>query len=335
MRKGASGEEKPPRAEIRYEKAKPPGTAIKDYELNRDGLAKREKVNSTVRRTRFGISWQARHSTTGEISWVEESNGASMDLFWRETDIRVRLVHPALLGLVGFVPPVDKTGYLVTEYMPNGSLDELIKDPARYGKLSPTAKAKIAVGIAIGMRYMHAAGVLHRDLKPSNILLDENKEPRIGDLRVARLVSIDPTMTAGVGTSGLYSAPEIVDNHYNEKVDVFSFAMIWWEIVTGKNAMTGFPDGKDPGLIGHLRRIQDGVRPYLNVGVVADGILGALWDTDPDNRLSFSDFLDYAKTNHYELVDGADVNEVARYVSRLEEFEATNPAPNLQEYNEE
>jgi hypothetical protein len=63
----------------------------------------------------------------------------------------------------------------------------------------------------------------------------------------------------------------------------------------------------------------------------ADGILECLWDSDPDNRFSFAEFLDYAKRDHYELLDGADRDEVTRYVSRLETFEARNPAPDLRE----
>jgi serine/threonine protein kinase len=250
-------------------------------------------------------------------------------------EILVHLVHPALLGLIGVVIPAHGTGYLVTEYMPNGSLDALIKDTARYAEMSPTGKAKIAVGIAIGMRYMHAAGVFHRDLKPSNILLDKNNEPRIGDLRIARFVNGGVSMTGGLGTSYLYSAPEIADDHYNEKVDVFSFAMIWWEIVTGKSVMTGFPGEKDPGMIAHQKRLRAGTRPHLDLNATADGILECLWDNEPDNRLSFAEFLDYAKENHYVLLDGADGDEVTRYVARLEEFEARNPAPDLRDHEDD
>jgi hypothetical protein len=316
---------------VRYEKAKPPGTNKNDYTLSQEQLAQRVEVAGTRRRT----SYKARHKTTGEISWIKEFNSAEDAIFWREQEILSQLVHPVLLGLIGVVLPVDGVGYLVTEYMPNGSLDALIKDRARYEAMSSTAKAKIAVGIAIGMRSMHAAGVLHRDLKPSNILLDENNEPRIGDWRTARIVGLDVTMTGGVGTSHLYSAPEIAEQHYDEKVDVFSYAMIWWEIITGKSVMSGFPGGTDPGMIVHRNRVKSGVRPHLDLGAMADGILESLWDTDPDNRFSFAEFLDYAESNHYELLDGADPDELRRYVARLQDFETKHPAPDLKAYDEE
>jgi serine/threonine protein kinase len=324
-----------PRTRARREKGKPPGTSIRDYTLDADGLAQREKVEGTILRTLIGVSYQVRHTTTGEVSWVKEIGDAEQDAFWKQMEILTRLVHPVLPGLIGFVPPVTDTGYLIMEYMPNGSLDALIKDKARYARLSPTDKAKIAVGIAIGMRYIHAAGVSHRDLKPSNILLDEMYEPRIGDLRISHLVSGGVSMTGSVGMSYLYSAPEIDEGQYDERVDVFSYAMIWWEIATGTSAMTGFPGGKDPGIVAHLSRVKDGARPYQNVGSIALHVIDLLWATDPNKRLSFAGFLDYAKRNNYELVDRANGEEIARYVTRLERFEAKNPAANLREYEDE
>jgi hypothetical protein len=136
----------------------------------------------------------------------------------------------------------------------------------------------------------------------------------------------------GVGTSHLYAAPELFNPQYDQTVDVFSYAMILWEIATGRSVITGFPGGTDPGPVAHLRRVAGGARPTAALGALADGIVDCLWQTNPADRMSFADFLDYAKGNGYELFEGANKDIVAEYVARLEAFEAKYPAPDLREY---
>ena len=64
-----------------------------------------------------------------------------------------------------------------------------------------------------------------------NVLIDRNGVAKLADFGLARTVS-NTKATCYVGTSN-YMAPEIVNNEfYDEKCDVFSFAIVMFEVLT-------------------------------------------------------------------------------------------------------
>ena len=96
---------------------------------------------------------------------------------------------------------------------------------------------KIFKQILKGVAYIHSYQLIHRDLKPDNILF-YNDVVKIGDFGLvtnipeARKSSLtdDPDLTGGVGTV-TYSSPEQTEGkEYNEKADVFSLGMIFFEM---------------------------------------------------------------------------------------------------------
>lgn len=108
---------------------------------------------------------------------------------------------------------------LLYEYMPNGSLDDLLHRNKSVkaaggggGKMIGDwgTRYQIAVGIAEGMCYLHHdcnPVIVHRDLKPSNILLDGEMEARVADFGVAKLIrGSNQAMSVVAGSYG-YIAP--------------------------------------------------------------------------------------------------------------------------------
>ncbi|CAI8587930.1 unnamed protein product [Vicia faba] len=136
----------------------------------------------------------------------------------------------------------DKRRLLVYEYICNGSLDSHLygrqRDPLEW-----SARQKIAVGAARGLRYLHeecrVGCIIHRDMRPNNILITHDFEPLVGDFGLARWqpdgdMGVD---TRVIGTFG-YLAPEYAQSgQITEKADVYSFGVVLVELVTGRKAV--------------------------------------------------------------------------------------------------
>ncbi|KAH0701514.1 hypothetical protein KY285_015792 [Solanum tuberosum] len=129
---------------------------------------------------------------------------------------------------------------LVYEYMPNGSLGDLLHS-SKSGLLDWPKRFKIAMDAAEGLSYLHhdcAPPIVHRDLKSNNILLDGEFGARVADFGVAKAIDVDDkgttSMSVIAGSCG-YIAPEYAYTlQVNEKSDIYSFGVVILELVTGK-----------------------------------------------------------------------------------------------------
>ncbi|KAJ6809124.1 inactive protein kinase [Iris pallida] len=161
--------------------------------------------------------------------------------FCSEVEVLSCAQHRNVVMLIGFCVE-DRRRLLVYEYICNGSLDLHL-----YGRnrepLEWSARQKIAVGAARGLRYLHeecrVGCIVHRDMRPNNILITHDFEPLVGDFGLARW---QPDGDLGVetrviGTFG-YLAPEYAQSgQITEKADVYSFGVVLVELVTGRKAV--------------------------------------------------------------------------------------------------
>lgn len=170
-----------------------------------------------------------------------------------------RIRHRHIVRLLGFCSN-HETNLLVYEYMPNGSLGEVLHGK-KGGHLHWDTRYKIAVEAAKGLCYLHhdcSPLILHRDVKSNNILLDSNFEAHVADFGLAKFLQDSGTsecMSAIAGSYG-YIAPEYAYTlKVDEKSDVYSFGVVLLELVSGRKPVGEFGDGVD--IVQWVRKMTD------------------------------------------------------------------------------
>ncbi|GLT43493.1 hypothetical protein SLA2020_174360 [Shorea laevis] len=175
------------------------------------------------------------------VKMLDKSAEMSPD-FINEVATIGRIHHVNVINLLGFCWDGSKQA-LIYEFMPNGSLADLLSKEEINRSLGTARLIEIALGVAHGIEYLHngcESRILHLDIKPQNVLLDQNFNPKISDFGLAKVFSRNHsivTMTGARGTIG-YIAPEIFMRNLGKpsrKSDVYSYGMLLLEMVGEKN----------------------------------------------------------------------------------------------------
>lgn len=161
-------------------------------------------------------------------------NDALMEEFNNEIEKLFILRHPNIIQLYGICDKGQKLA-VVTEIAKKGSLfDFLHKDP-KNKNLSLAFKNRITLQLISTMYYIHSSGFVHRDLKTQNILLDKNLDMKMCDFGLTKAKSELNSGSGQFAGTPCYMAPELFERKfYDEKVDVFAFGTVLWEIYTQK-----------------------------------------------------------------------------------------------------
>ncbi len=156
--------------------------------------------------------------------------------FKAEIDLISKLRHRHIVQFYGAcVQPQNL--YMVTELMSNDlfSVLRLPREAARY-KWDGIYGREVLIGVASGLNYLHSRKppVVHRDIKSPNILIMDGVA-KIADVGVARTMGTTPDMTAQRGFTIAWAAPEVVyRRRATEKIDIWSFGVIMWEVASGR-----------------------------------------------------------------------------------------------------
>ena len=165
-----------------------------------------------------------------------ELNSMSEDGVPLEGRMSSKLRHPNIIPIFD-AGESAKGPYLVFEYVKGRSLaDGLVQDGHRSVEEAVPLFSAILQGVATA----HDASIVHLDLSPRNILLDADGVPRVMDFGLAQYVSNAREPRESTTGTLRYMAPEhFVGRPLGPYTDVYALGSTFYEVVTGRRAMTG------------------------------------------------------------------------------------------------
>ncbi|WJZ85033.1 hypothetical protein VitviT2T_004601 [Vitis vinifera] len=217
--------------------------------------------------------------------------------FQQEVMMLATLKHPNIVRFIGACRK-PLAWCIVTEYAKGGSVRQFLM--RRQNRSVPLKLAvKQALDVARGMAYVHGLGFIHRDLKSDNLLIAADKSIKIADFGVARIEVQTEGMTPETGTYR-WMAPEMIQHRpYTQKVDVYSFGIVLWELITGL-----LPFQNMTAVQAAFAVVNKGVRPIIPsdcLPVLSD-IMTRCWDANPEVRPPFTEVVRMLENAEIEIM---------------------------------
>ncbi|XP_053327733.1 mitogen-activated protein kinase kinase kinase 13 [Spea bombifrons] len=204
------------------------------------------KAYSTDYKLQPQDTWEVPFEEISELQWL--GSGAQGAVFLgkfrgeevaikkvreqKETDIKHlrKLKHPNIIAFRGVCTQAP-CYCLIMEYCAHGQLYEVLRAGR---KVTPKLLVDWSTGIASGMNYLHLHKIIHRDLKSPNVLVTHTDTVKISDFGTSKELSDKSTKMSFAGTVA-WMAPEVIRNEpVSEKVDIWSFGVLLWELLTGE-----------------------------------------------------------------------------------------------------
>jgi serine/threonine protein kinase len=159
--------------------------------------------------------------------------------FFHEAQAAGRLLHPGIVTIFDTgEDPESHIAYIVMEYIPGQSLDQLLSEKNR--KLPLETALALTEELAEALDHAHAQGVVHRDMKPANILMTREGHAKIADFGIAKLNLAQVTLPGrALGTPAYMSPEQLEGEPVDGRSDLFSLGAILYRMLTGYGPFQG------------------------------------------------------------------------------------------------
>jgi eukaryotic-like serine/threonine-protein kinase len=165
------------------------------------------------------------------------------------------LNHPNILTIheIGEAPLAEgEVHYLATELIEGRTLRARLTD----GSLTLGEALAIATQTASALAAAHQAGIIHRDIKPENIMVRPDGLVKVLDFGLAKLTGVQNKTTQAASYSTIHTNPGIVMGtisymspeqarglDVDERSDIFSLGVVFYEMLTGRPPFAGATTG--------------------------------------------------------------------------------------------
>jgi len=264
--------------------------------IQKEEIHEMEKLGEGAFGRVYKAMWQ------GRIIAEKKITGQLDSVVMGEIEILWRLRHPNVAEMLGVVD-TSTSGEIciITEFYNGGSLYDVLH--GQKVQLSLEEIISYATDVAKAMTYLHDYHITHRDIKSQNILLQKdgtNASAIVADFGVAKMTEQTLKLATQIGTPN-WMAPEIVvlnaKKGYDSKVDVYSFAMLLYEMMTNQIPFAGM-NAIQIGFC--LAKGERPAKPSISSRVPKEliNLMTRCWSQEPEKRPSFDEIRGELKMIH-------------------------------------
>lgn len=255
-------------------------------EIPADSVVREVEIYNNAQCTVYRGKW---HDKTVAIKQFHADDIFDWQQFWKEITLQCVTKHHKIVQVYG-AHTTSQNPFIIMDYFTKGSLRDLVKEQKKKKEpIDYQLIISLLIDCATAIEYLHSKNIIHRDVKPANFLITDHLGVRITDFGVSRVQQNDMKMTL-IGTP-FWMAPEVLSGkEYSEKADVYSFALIIYELVTREEP---YQELNLFNLEEHIvekklrPKIPDSCHPELYQ------LMELCWDSDPRERPSFHNILKY------------------------------------------
>lgn len=179
------------------------------------------------------IEQDIEHIVAIKVLTADPNKAQVTQRFKLEQQFLASLVHPNIAQLYDGGVTESGQPYFVMEYVKGIPIDEY----ADQFKLNIDERIELLNQVASALAYAHKKLIVHRDIKPSNILVNDQRQVKLLDFGIAKLLDKDKsniTQTINQLMTPGYASPEqILNQPVSVQTDIYLLGLVIYKVLTG------------------------------------------------------------------------------------------------------